>query len=243
MQQLNVGAMDSEQLVKTQLSIKWPTLKSHEIDRKFNRLYKLDSENFTEDEVSDAQLDLKIDAETAKTDLTKLAEGYKVPEKQERKVNDGVAQREAQRVKTAYVNQMVKDVDSIDSFNFDVGGSKVRYKPSREDRKQIKNLNQNLETFFDQFRNADGTLNTNELSEGLWKASKGNVEKLLTGALSKGKAEGKGGQIKKQKHTRLPDTDGQKGTQSERAAQEQEALEQVLNQETRTGNRGMRITV
>lgn len=241
MQQLNVEGMDNEQLVKTQLATKYPTLKPHEINRKFDRLYKLDAEQYTEDEIADAKIDLKIDADTARTDLTKLAEGYKIPKQQERQVNDGVAQREAQRAKEAYVEQMVKEVDSISTFDFEVEGSKVKYKPSKEDRKQIKDLNQNLETFFDQFRNADGSLNTNELSEGLWKATKGNVEKLLVGVLSRGRSEGEGKQIKKRKNTQLPDNTGQKGQRNKAEDQIQEDLEAVLRRETRTGGKNMRV--
>lgn len=244
MQQLNVKDLSSEQLVKAQLSIKFPTLKSHEIDRKFNRLYKLDTETFTEDEVSDAELDLKIDADIAKTELTKLSDGYKMPVTEDRKVNDAVQQREDQRIKDAYVDQMVKDVDAITTFDFNIDGSKVKYKPSRVDRKQMKGLNQNLETFFDQFRNADGSLNTNELSEGLWKATKGNVEKLLGAVKGRYLSEGKGGQIKKQKNTNLPANDGRKGTKSATEDKIQTDLEAVLNQESSGGRgKGMKIQI
>jgi len=245
MEQLNTEGMTNEQLVKAQLSIKYPNLGQSAINRKFSRTYKLNPENDTEQEILDATDDLEIDAGIAKVDINKLTDGYKMPIKEVKKVDNAIEERKAQQVKADFVTKMVKVVDSIDAFNFEIGDkdntTKVRYKPSRADRKQMKNANQNLETFIDQYRNADGSLNTDELSRGLWLGTRGNVEKLLTGTMNRFKTEGKGGQIKKQKNTKLPKKDGNKGDKSDPNKKDRENMHDIIEKETKSGNMGMKI--
>lgn len=204
MQRLDIENMRSDQLIKTMLKIDYPMLSDSQIEKKYNSKYKLDKEAFTEDEVELGAIDLKIDEEKAKLTLTKMRDGYKVPVQQMEEDNKAEQLEKLLANKKVYTEKMIKSVDKIDMFAFEVDGQKVKYKPSKDDFDKIKDGNQNLETFFKKFKDEKGEFDFEALSLAIHFSDRKNVAKLIKAVKGRYVNEGTNKQIKKQKNTKLP---------------------------------------
>lgn len=232
MQSLDPEQMDSEQLIKRSMALKYPSLTEAQIDKRFNSKYKIDAELYDADTVEDAQISMQIDSEEAKATLSKLANGYKVPVSQSQTDAQAEQERLNQQYKEEYIRTMLKEVDEIQTFDFDVDGTTVKYKPSKEDLSNLKEANGNIENFFEQFKKADGTIDVKRLSQAVYFSKPENISKLLKASRGRFVNEGKDKIIKKQKNTKLPNVDGSsKGKTPSQQKIERDYID-VINAET-----------
>jgi len=224
--------MDSEQLLKREMKLKYPSLTDSQIDKRFNSKYKIDSDLYDADTVEDSLISLQIDSEEAKANLSKLANGYKIPISKSK--DDSLAQQQKleQQYKEEYIRTMLKEVDEIETFDFDVDGTKVKYKPSKNDLEALKKDNGEIENFFEQFKKSDGTIDVKKLSQAIYFSKPENISKLLKASKGRFVTEGKDAIIKKQKNVKLPNIDGSsKGKTPSQQKIEQEFIN-TINSET-----------
>lgn len=214
---LDIEGMDNEQLVKENMRLKYPELTDSQIERRFNKLYKLDSELHEADEVEDSKIELAIAAREAKGVLGEWAKQYTAPIVKTPEADTAEQKAEFDRLKSAYIADMEVAVDKIETFAFDVDGATVKYKPSKEDIAKIKHANQNLETFFEEFKNEAGEFDFEELSLAMHFRKKENVAKLIKAVRGRYVSEGKDSEISKRKNTKLP---GNTGAESEETTEQ-----------------------
>jgi len=180
-QSFNPSEMDDLSVVKTQLLTDNPDLSSEDVDILISRKYKLDEDTFDEDEVKYSKLQLKMDAKTARTELQKIRENFKLP------VNN---QSEPEPLFDGnWVSQMSSEVDALEGIDFDLGGEKVftfgideKYKPT------LKEKNANLERYFDEYVRQDGSWDFEKLS--MHRAVLDNVDTIVRSAYQQGISDG-----------------------------------------------------
>lgn len=230
----DVENMTNEQLVKSDMKLKFgKKLTDSQINKRFNNKFKLDKENYDADDIELAEIDLAVDAFSAKERLLKLKEGYKIPlskPEEQAKVTEQ-ARKQAKDDKDAYVRRMTKEVDSIEFFDIAVDGQNVKYKLSESDLSNIKDKNQNLETFFNSFKDQDGKIDTKKLSFAMHFSNTENVAKLIKAVKGRYITEGVDKNLRVQKNTKLPNIDSRRDDDSESKKQLTNKLVDVISKE------------
>ena len=79
-QSLNTSEMDDVTAVRVQLATDNPSLTAGELSMLMSNKYKMNPDVHTEDEVAYYKLQLKMDANQAKSSIEKMRESYKAPE-------------------------------------------------------------------------------------------------------------------------------------------------------------------
>lgn len=174
-------------LIEMELKSQEPDITQKEIDFEF-RKYKLDSDEYDEDEVDMAKIQLMRDAKKAKRSLEEnqskmaLPKGGIDPEKQRQA-------EEAQRQATEKLHTMLKDsVKSYEKESVKLGDETFDYKVTDQAKKNLENLMLNTDKFFYQYVNKDGSIDTNRLrSDMFWLTNRESIVKsLLQQATAKG---------------------------------------------------------
>lgn len=180
-QSFNPSEMDDLSVVKTQLMTDNPDLSSEDIDILVSRKYKLDEDSFDEDEVKYSKLQLKMDAKTARVELDKIRESFKMPSQQNQDSEPLFDQN--------WISSMSTEVDSLEGIDFDLGAGKTftfgideKYKPT------LKEKNANLERYFDEYVRQDGSWDFERLS--LHRAVVDNIDSIVKSAYQQGISDG-----------------------------------------------------
>lgn len=180
-QSFNPSEMDDLSVVKTKLLTDNPDLSSEDVDILISRKYKLDEDSFDEDEVKYSKLQLKMDAKTARTELDKIRENFKLPVRQDYSAEPLFDEN--------WISAMVSEVDALEGIDFDLGGEKTftfgldeKYKPT------LKEKNANLERYFDEYVRQDGSWDFEKLS--LHRAVIDNVDSIVRSAYQQGISDG-----------------------------------------------------
>ena len=79
-QSLNASEMDDMTAISVNMTAQYPNLSQEEIQTLVSSKYKLDSNLHTEDEIKLSQLQLKMDAESARNSISQLRDGYAAPQ-------------------------------------------------------------------------------------------------------------------------------------------------------------------
>ena len=79
-QSLNTSEMDDMTAISINMTSQYPNLSQEEINTLIGSKYKLDSNLHTEDEIKLSQLQLKMDAESARNSISQLRDGYAAPQ-------------------------------------------------------------------------------------------------------------------------------------------------------------------
>ena len=170
-----------------------------QIDRKFKSEFRLDKEQFDSEDVEMAEIDLKVKAQEVRGSMQKLKDGYKIPVSEQQKQTEDTEAVIKQRLadKDSFVSRMKQEVDNIEYFNFDVDGQKVKYKIDKADLQKVKDKNQNLETFFDSFKDDKVVLDVEKLSLSIQFSNRENISKLIKAVRGRYITQGEDNQIKK----------------------------------------------
>ena len=180
-QSFNPSEMDDLSVVKTQIMSENQDLSSEEIDMLISRKYKLDEDMYDESEVKYSQLQLKMDAKSARRELEQLRETYKTP----------VRQQQAQEplFDDNWISEMHSEVDSIEAIDFEVSNGKVfsfgiddKYKPV------LKDKNANLESYFDEYVRNDGSWDFEKLT--MHRTVLDNIDNIVRSVYQQGISDG-----------------------------------------------------
>lgn len=180
-QSFNPSEMDDLSVVKTQLMSENQDLSNEEIDMLISRKYKLDEDMYDENEVKYSQLQLKMDAKSARRELEQLRETYKMPVQQQ--------QSQEPLFDNNWINEMYSEVDSIEAIDFEVANGKVfsfgiddRYRPV------LKDKNANLESYFDEYVRNDGSWDFEKLT--MHRTVLDNIDNIVRSVYQQGISDG-----------------------------------------------------
>lgn len=150
-QTLNPSEMDDATSVRVQMSAEYPNLSSEEINTFLKNKYKLDPDVYDEEEVKLATLNLKIDAQKARQSIDEIRQEYSAPVQQQ------TAQPES-FIDQQWVSNMTDEVAGIEGFEFDLGnGNSFNFGLNDEYKKQLVSKASNLDKFFENYVNQDGS--------------------------------------------------------------------------------------
>jgi hypothetical protein len=186
-QSLNPSEMDDLTAVKVQMATENPSLTAQEVELLLNSKYNLDTDLASEQEVSVAKLQLKMEAQKARNSIEGLRSQYQAP---------AASEAEDSFINDKWLSEMSKGVDALEGLEFDLGGEKkFTFGLDENYRNQLKENNSKLDTFFDSFVQKDGNWDFDALSSTM--AIRDNVDKIVSSAYTQGLSDGQRGIVDK----------------------------------------------
>ena len=184
-QSMNPSEMDDLTVVRVQMSQQYPNLSFEEINMLVGNKYKLDSNVYDEQDVQMSLLQLKIDATDARQGIEKIRETYKAPIIDEtRQQNDG-----GLNIDDNWMSAMATETEAMQALEFDLGGEKTfTYSLSDDHRRRLVQRNSQIDSFFDNYVNGDGSWDYDKLNSHL--AVIDNIDTIVSSAYRQGLGDG-----------------------------------------------------
>ena len=112
-QSLNPESMDDMTAIRIQMSNEYPNLSYDELNLLVNSKYKIDADLHSEEEVSLAKLQMKMDGDKARMSIEDIRSGYASPETESEAYESVIDDQ--------WIANMSQEVDSIEGLEFDLG--------------------------------------------------------------------------------------------------------------------------
>ena len=187
-QSLNPSEMDDLTAVKVHIATENPSLSASEVELLLNSKYNLDSDLASEQEVNVAKLQLKMEAQKARTSIEGLRSKYQTPE--------STSKTGTSFINDKWLSDMSEGVDALEGLEFDLGGNKsFTFGLDNNYKNQLKENNSNIEGFFDSFVKEGGNWDFDALSSTM--AVRDNVDKIVSSAYTQGLSDGQRGIVDK----------------------------------------------
>lgn len=185
-QSLNPSEMDDATAIRVNLAAQHPNLTSEEITMLIGDKYKLDTNLFTEEEVKLSQLQLKIDAASAKKGIEDIRNKYNAPDPEVASSKSFVTEE--------WITKASKEVDDLDGLEFDLGdGNTFKYGLNDSNRNRLKDQSARLDNYFDSYTREDGSWDFDALNTSL--AVIDNIDAIVSAAYKQGKGDGQKGLV------------------------------------------------
>ena len=184
-QSLNTSEMDDMTAVRVSMASEYPNLSPQELNLLVNSKYKLDSDIHTDEEVRLSQVQLKVDAQKARTQIESVRDTYKAPAPRENQQME-----DPEPIITAdWIAQMSQEVDALEGLEFDLGGEKTfTFGLNDQYKNQLKNKNARLDEYFDPYVSEDGSWDYDLLSSH--RAVIDNIDSIVAAAYKQGLGDG-----------------------------------------------------
>ena len=227
-QRLNPSEMDDMTAIRVDMAAQHPNLSNEEVNMLVDSKYKLDPDLNSEQEVKLAQLQLKMDAEGARSNIEEIRDTYAAPEAE---YGGGVESF----VDDQWLDTMAGEVNQIEGLEFDLGNDETfTFGIDDQYRNTLIDRNAQIENFFDPYIREDGSWDHDKLSSHL--AVIDNIDKIVQSAYRQGVSQGQRG---------IVDSAANIGTQQPMTGQSQNAPDPILSQikNAMGGNRGMTFNI
>jgi len=187
-QRLNPAEMDDSTAIRVDLATEYPSLTSEEINTLVGSKYKLDGDLYSEEEVQLSKLQMKIDAQKAKSNIETMRDKYMAPEV------DNTASKDV--FDETWIKNMVTEVDAMTGLEFDLGNDNSFTFGLDDDYKaQLVDKNSRLDEYFDPYVREDGSWDYDMLSSH--RAVVDNIDKIVSAAYRQGMGDGQRGLVDK----------------------------------------------
>tara|TARA_R110002020_G_scaffold204686_1_gene409011 strand:- start:958 stop:2082 length:1125 start_codon:yes stop_codon:yes gene_type:complete len=187
-QSLNPSEMNDLTAVKVDMAAKYPNLSNDEVNLLIKNQYKTDAETHGEEQVQLSQLQLKIDAENARKNITDIREKYAAPDVQQ--------PQQTSFINDEWISKMSNDVDQLTGLEFNLGNEKsFTFGLNDTYKSELKDKNTRLEEYFDEFVRQDGSWDFDALSSH--RAVVDNIDQIVSAAYKQGVGDGQKGLVEK----------------------------------------------
>ena len=186
-QALNPSEMDDMAAVRTQLIGQYKDLSDKDISLIINNKYKLDADLYDADEVRLSEIQLKMDADKARSEIENVRNQYAAPVKQEQQAYEGI-------VNDDWLSAMSAEVDALDGIEFEVAKDKSFTFGLEDDYKtQLRSKNERIDDFFSAYVSKDGQWDFEKWN--MHQAVLDNIETIIKTAYQQGLGEGQRGLV------------------------------------------------
>ena len=225
-QRLDPSEMDDMTSIRVDLATEYPSLTSDEINTLVNSKYKLDPDLHSEEEIRLSQLQMKIDAQKAKSNIETMRNEYMAPEDSKSSFNaDDIFD-------DTWIQNMATEVDAMTGLEFDLGGDKTfTFGLNDEYKAQLVEANSRLDEYFDPYVREDGSWDYDKLNSH--RAVIDNIDKIVSSAYRQGMSDGQRGIVDKAANVQ---------TQSPQVGQDNSNADPVLSQIKQIMGDGGRMT-
>lgn len=232
-QSFNPSEMDDVTVMMTSIKQQFPDLSDAEANMILNDRYKLDEDMYSENEAKLGSLNLKMDAQKTRDELSRVRESYKAPKRED-------VPTETQEIESPiteeWINTMSQSVDEIEALELEIGQDKTFSFGLRDDYKAtLKDKNAKLDEFFDPYVDDSGNWDFDTLSAH--RAIVDNIEEIAKSIYAQGLSDG---QSKVVKEAVNPSSPAPQGAAVDAASAQDKVRQQVLDA-LRGGDERLRI--
>jgi len=158
-QATNPSEMDDMALVRQNMMMEHSNLSAQEVDLLLSSKYKLDEDTFDEREVQLAKLQLKMDADSARTSINNVREQYAAP------IVEDDGESFESPITEEWVSNMAETVEDLNGLEFDLpSGDVFTFGLDNQYKQELVMKNANLEEFFNDYVYDDGNWDYDKLN-------------------------------------------------------------------------------
>lgn len=151
-QALDPSEMDDLTAVRINLASEYPNLSSEEVNLLLSSKYKMDDSVYSEDEIRLGNLQLKLDATKARTQMEQLREQFSLPEYEAQPVEEFESPFDE-----TWFRGMHQSLGELGQISFDLpNGKEFNFGVPESYRNELFRENANIDTYFDKYIDDQG---------------------------------------------------------------------------------------
>jgi len=182
-QSLDTSEMDDLTAVRNQMILEHSNLNRTEVDMLVNSKYKTDDGLYDDTEASLAKLQLKMDAATAREKIENVRTLYKAPEPTQS------TSEQTSFVNQEWLSEMTQNVTHSKALSFKLpDGNEFNFGLDDSYKKGLISRNQNLDNYFDDYKNANGEWHHDKLTAH--RAVVDNIDSIVNSVYRQGLSDG-----------------------------------------------------
>ena len=190
-QSLNPSEMDDLTAVRIKYSQDYPDLNFNEINTLIGAKYKMNPDEFSDDEIRVSALQLKIDGTDARKNIEEIRNTYAAP----------VQTDTSEQPKESYFNQdwmqnMQRETSDFEGLEFDLGnGKNFNFGVGEQYRNKLISQNQNAENYFGRYVDTNGNWDFDTFNSHQTLID--NIDNIVASAYRQGMGDGQRGLVNK----------------------------------------------
>ena len=190
-QSLNPSEMDDLTAVRIKYSQDYPQLNFNEINTLIGAKYKMNPDEFSEDDIKVSALQLKIDGTDARKNIEEIRNTYAAP----------IQKETSEQPKESYFTQdwaqnMQRETSSFEGLEFDLGnGKNFNFGVGENYRKTLVDSHQNVENYLDRYKDTNGNWDYDSFNSHQTLID--NIDNIVASAYRQGMGDGQRGLVDK----------------------------------------------
>tara|TARA_B110000503_G_scaffold16830_1_gene24082 strand:+ start:9361 stop:10527 length:1167 start_codon:yes stop_codon:yes gene_type:complete len=190
-QSLNPSEMDDLTAVRIKYSQDYPQLNFNEINTLIGAKYKMNPDEFSEDDIKVSALQLKIDGTDARKNIEEIRNTYAAP----------IQKETSEQPKESYftkdwVQNMQRETTSFEGLEFDLGnGKNFNFGVGENYRKTLVDSHQNAENYLDRYKDTNGNWDYDSFNSHQTLID--NIDNIVSSAYRQGMGDGQRGLVDK----------------------------------------------
>ena len=190
-QSLNPSEMDDLTAVRIKHSQDYPDLNFNEINTLIGAKYKMNPDEFSEDEIKVSTLQLKIDGTDARKTIEEIRNTYAAPVQA-----DTSEQQQESYFNQDWIQNMQRETTSFEGLEFDLGnGKNFNFGVGNDYRNNLINNNQNAENYLDRYVDPNGNWDHDTFNSHQTLID--NIDNIVSSAYRQGMGDGQRGLVNK----------------------------------------------
>jgi len=187
--------LTSMEVVRHQMQMSHPERSESDIDFLLNAKYKLNEDNFEEDEIRLGKLQLDDDARSARKELLSLQEQIALPEQAP---SETESLEQIQQANEQWQGSVESALSGFDSLDLTVNDKGDKYTFGVDNAEEVKTSMLNLPAFWSRYINSDGTENIDKLRQEMTVLH--NLDKIIKAVSENGASRGRDEVLKERKN-------------------------------------------
>ena len=189
-QSLNPSEMDDLTAVRIKYSQDYPDLNFNEINTLIGAKYKMNPDEFSEDEIKVSALQLKIDGTDARKNIEEIRNTYAAP------VQQRTSEQEESYFTEDWAQNMQRETSSFEGLEFDLGnGKNFNFGVGENYRKTLVSNHQNAENYLDRYVDSNGNWDYDTFNSHQTLID--NIDNIVSSAYRQGMGDGQKGLVNK----------------------------------------------
>ena len=190
-QSLNPSEMDDLTAVRIKYSQDYPQLNFNEINTLIGAKYKMNPDEFSEDDIKVSALQLKIDGTDARKNIEEIRNTYAAPIQKETST-----QPKESYFTQDWMQKMQRETTSFEGLEFDLGnGKNFNFGVGENYRKTLVDSHQNVENYLDRYKDTNGNWDYDSFNSHQTLID--NIDNIVSSAYRQGMGDGQRGLVDK----------------------------------------------
>ena len=188
-QSLNPSEMDDLTAVRVKYAQDYPDLNFNEINTLIGSKYKMNPDEYSQEEINVSALQLKIDATDARRVITEIRDTYAAPVQQETS-----EQTEEAYFDQDWMQQMQQETSDFEGLEFDLGnGKSFNFGIGEQYRNRLINQNQNIDDYLGRYVDNNGNWDYDTFNSHQTLID--NIDNIVASAYRQGLGDGQRGLV------------------------------------------------